>query len=213
MAAAAVAGLVGAAVAFFVVILSRVFLNEHLPPIKIVAIVILILGSLIISFEKSKLHNGWHRWMVLGVLAGLFFAFSHITAKYAYDNYGFYSGFVWSKGAIGIVGLFLLFSPSVRAVFAKKKKSIKKNTRSTLVVVDKVLGTFGVVIIQYAIALGSVSVVNALGGLQFAILIMLVAFLSKFHPKLFKEKYSSREIFQESLAVLLIGVGLSILLV
>lgn len=202
--------LVGAATPFFVFLVSGIFLRETLTTANLVAIFFLIFGSLIISFEKSPQHNGWHRGMAWGILAGLLFGISHVAAKYAYNIYGFYNGFVWTKVWIGIFGIALLaLSPAVREIFRKKQKSsVKKSGQSVLIFMNKILGVAGVVIIQYAIALGSVSLVNALAGVQYALLVILVAALSKFWPKLIRESYSKKEIIQEVVAVLIIGYGL-----
>lgn len=207
--------LVGAATPFFVFLLGNIFLGEKFTPIKLLAIFILIFGSLVVSFEKSKWHNGWHRGMAWGVLAGLLFAASHVTSKYAYDAYGFYSGFVWTKLWIGAFAIFLLPFPSVRALFAKKQipaAAVSSEHAGWLVVANKLLGILGVILVQYAISLGSVSLVNALAGAQYAILIILVALLSKFYPRILKETYTRKEIWQEASAVALIGLGLVLLL-
>ncbi len=205
--------LVGAATPFFVFLLSNVFLREKLTTMNLAAISVLIFGSLIISFEKSRRHNGWHRGMAWGILAGLLFSISHVTSKYAYDAYGFYNGFVWTKLWIGVFGAMLLFSPSVRALFYKKQKSPNKPPgQFFLIFTNKFLGVGGVILIQYAIALGSVSLVNALAGAQYALLVIFAALLSKFWPRVLKETYTRKEIFQEAAAVALIGLGLVLLL-
>ena len=207
--------LVGAATPFFVFLLANIFLGEKFTSLKLLAIFILIFGSLVVSFEKSKWHNGWHRGMAWGVLAGLLFAVSHVTAKYAYDAYGFYNGFVWTKLWIGAFALFLLPFPSVRALFRRRHYEAPLPNQAGaagLVVANKLLGILGVVLVQYAIALGSVSLVNALSGVQYALLIILVALISKFYPRILKETYTKKEIFQEASAVAIIGLGLVLLL-
>ena len=206
--------LVGAATPFFVFFLGNIFLGEKFTSIKLLAIFVLILGSLIVSFEKSKWHNGWHRGMAWGVLAGLLFAVSHVISKYAYDAYGFYNGFIWTKLWIGAFAIFLMPFPSVRALFHKKENTPapSRTGAAGLVVANKLLGILGVIMVQYAISLGSVSLVNALSGVQYAILIILVALISKFYPQILKETYTRKEIFQEVLAVATISLGLVLLL-
>lgn len=206
--------LIGAATAFFVFILSRSFLKEILPPWGLAALVLLIFGSLIISFEKSRRHNGWHGGMLWGVLGGVLMAASHVTAKYAYTAYGFYSGFVWTRGMIGVFGLLLLLSPLVRrSVFGSRPKEAVAHKKNPfmLITMDKFLGIIGMVLIQYAVSLGSVTLVNAMAGVQYAILIILVAFLSKFFPKLFREQYAKGEAVQEILAVIIIAGGFALM--
>lgn len=203
--------LVGAATPFFVFLLSSIFLREELTTANLAAIFVLIAGSLIISFEKSRRHNGWHRGMAWGALAGLLFAVSHISAKYAYDAYGFYNGFVWTKIWIAVFGVILLFLPSVRAILFKKSSG-GKTGQWFLIFSNKFLGLIGVILIQYAIALGSVSLVNALAGAQYALLVVLVAVISKFWPGIIKETYSKKEIAQEALAIFMVALGLFLLI-
>jgi len=210
--------LVGAATPFFVLILSLSFLNENLTKLQLVGIFVLIFGSLLISSEKSRKHTGWHTGMLWGVLAGLFYATSNVSAKYIYDIYGFYSGFVWVYGFLGLSGLFLLFSPSVRSIFKKSaSKTVKSKQRISkqiiLVSINKILGVIALVLIQFAVAIGSVALVSALSGVQFAVLIILVALLSKFAPKLFKEQYGKRELVWELVAVGVIVFGLVLVVI
>ncbi len=213
--------LIGAATPFFVLILSRYFLGEVVTFRQQIGIAVLIVGSLLIALEKSRRHNGWHRGMLWGILAGLAFAISHVTAKYIYDLYGFYTGFVYTRGAMGLFGAALLLWPGVLTALRRKKPAViaaQHLPRASdpgagkflIIVVDKVLGVIGVILVQYATAIGSVSLVNALNGVQYAVLVVLVAIFSKFYPKLFKETYSRHELAQEIMAIALIitGVGL-----
>ncbi len=213
--------LIGAATPLFVLLFSNLFLSEILTIRQLVASGLLIIGSLIVSFEKSKQHSGWHGGMVWGIVAGLLFAVSHVSAKYIYINYDFFSGFIWTRASTGIFGLIFLLHPTVQCVLFKntildkiknKFLSVKsKKDNIILVVIDKILGTVGVVIVQYAMAIGSVSLVNALNGLEYAFLIILVLLFSKFWPKKFKEDYARGEIAQELLAVTIIMFGLILL--
>ena len=208
--------LVGVAATLFILFLSRIFLSEQLSAYNLLAAAILIIGSLFISFEKSKRHNGWHRGMNWAVLSGFLFAVSHVAAKYIYGFYDFYSGFIWTRLPMGIFGAALLLFPSVRAVFTKK--SVHANNASIgkrfiMVAGNIILGLAGVVLVQYAAALGSVSLVNALAGTQYALIIIFVALLSKFWPRVLKEAYTRKEILQEIAAVLVISLGLTLLLV
>ena len=209
--------LIGAAAPLFILFLSRIFLGEKLTTYTLLGAVILIIGSLVISFNQNTQQHGWHRGMIWGVFAGFLFAVSHVAAKYAYDLYGFYNGFIFTKLPIGVFGAALLFSPSVRAVFVRTEKTavekVASNKQLVLIVADIALGVVGSVLIQYAIALGSVSLVNALAGVQYAVLIVLVALISKFFPKILKETFTRNDIIQKVVAVSIISLGLFLLLV
>jgi drug/metabolite transporter (DMT)-like permease len=219
--------LIGAATAFFTVIFGMIFLGEYLHGLKILAVILLIAGALLISFEKSRRHQGIHMGMLWAVISGLLLAGSHIFAKYAYDSYGFFKGFVWTRGTMGFLGLFLLICgcyPSVNRaihkIFGKNNNGKNNNNHNQpvgqknplwLILSDKALGIVGVILIQYAMAVGTASGVQALGGVQYALLIIIVALLSRFWPKIYRETYTHGEIVQEVAAVIIIGVGLAFL--
>ncbi len=215
--------LVGASIPFFTLFLGYFLLSERVSAVQLVAIGILIFGSLIISFEQTRKNRGWHRSMLWLVLSGLAYAASNVAAKYMYDHYGFYTGLVWTRGAIGIFGFALLAFASVRSALpwrigktqSTSAPSVPAERAKKIIIVglDKTLGIVGVLLVQYAIATGSVSIVNALSGLQYAILIILVALLTHFAPRYFQEDYAKGEFVQEGLAVILISVGVAMLLV
>lgn len=204
--------LMGAAISLSTVILSYIFLGEILAMEKMTAIGLLIIGSLIISFEKSRRHNGWHLGMLFGFLAGLAFAGSQVASKFVYDALGFYSGLILTRAGLGFCGLLLLAVPVVRAEVFNRQKMNEPRRKKGIVIVNLLLGTLAVLLIQYAISLGSVSLVNAFEGLKYAVLIILIALLSKFFPKILKEEYSRWEMLQEILAVILIASGLILLI-
>lgn len=210
--------LLGGVMPLFVLIVSFGFLGEVLSGKQLLACFFLICGSFLISFEKSEKHNGWHRGFAWIILAGFFFAVSHVSAKYLYDVYGFTSGLIWTRGMSGVFGLFLFLLPSVRMEICswfKKENCVpkeKNKNKNWLIVLNKTFGIVGVFLVQLAIAIGSVSIINAMAGVQFGLLIILVALLSRFYPKILKEEYSKLEIVQEIIAVVVIGVGLGMLI-
>lgn len=211
--------LIGAASPVFVLIFSNLFLNEALVSSELWAVGLLVIGSLLIAFEKSKKHSGLHLGMLYGILSGLLFAISYVSAKYLYDKYGFMSGFIWSRFFIGVSGLLFLFSRETwKELFGrtwfdklKAKFTVRKKQNGGLIIFNKILAMVAVLFVQYATAIGSVSLVSALNGLQYGVLILGVMLLSRFLPKVFKEDYTTLEVIQEFFAVVLIGVGLILL--
>jgi len=213
--------LVGAIVPMFTVIFSTIFLNEVLSEKQFIAGGFLVLGSCVILFEKSKHNRGPHHGAIFGILAGLLFAASYVINKYLYDVYGFATGFIWSRFFTGLFSLPLLFHPDVyyRLVHPSLSYKVKQKfsgwfsskNNFALIFWDKFLSIVGIVLIQYATAIGSVSLVNALNGLQYAILVLLVMGLSFFWPKIFKEHYTPIIVFEEFLSTVLILTGLYLL--
>lgn len=201
---------VGAWITIATYTLATVFLGEQLTALQIAGMALLVFASFLLSFERSRSFNGFHIGFVWAVLAGVLFAVSHTAAKYIYDIYPFLTGFVWTRAATGFVGLILLFSPAVWRSFRRTKKKSKayaKRYAISIVTTAKVLGVLSVIILQYAIAIGSVTLVNAMGGLQYVLMFLMILFLSAFFPKVFKEYFTRREKVVQSIALVLVVIG------
>ncbi|MBU0660770.1 hypothetical protein KKG22_01165 [Patescibacteria group bacterium] len=203
---------IGGIITIGIYALSSVFLGEHLTGLHVIGIAILAIASLSLSFEESNNHHGFHKGFLWGIAAALAFAVSHVATKHIYNQYDFLTGIVWTRAAIGFVGLYTLCFPSVYKTFTEKKKSKEKTTYATkhvlgLVVSDKILAVVGVILIQYAIALGSVTIVNAMAGIQFALMFIFIIILSKWAPKVFAEDFTKRELVIEWVGILLVIAG------
>ncbi len=200
----------GAFITIFIYIIAQAFLKESLTAVQVVGMIILIFASLLLSFEKTRGHHGWHTGFLWAILSALFFAISHTTAKYLYINYDFGVALVWSKSTVGLVGLVTLFFPSVRAVFKKKKKQAKtvaKRYAGLIVFADKFLSIIANLLIQYAMAIGSVTLVGAMSGLQFVLMFVFIFLLTKFLPKVFKEYFTKNELIVQTIAIVLVALG------
>ena len=200
----------GAVVAIAISAVSFLLLGEVLSTRVLLGILFLAIGSFLLSFEKSELNNGFHKGFLWAILAGVLFCISHVSAKYIYGLYPFFTSLVWTKGLVGVVGLFLLFIPSVRkAIFSKPgaEDESPKGSVSTIIL-GKFFGFAGVGFVQYATALGSVVVVNALGGIQYVFMFAFIYLLTKLKPKLFSEYFTKGEITMEVTAIVLMIIGL-----
>ncbi len=203
--------LIGALIPLFILVLSGVFLGEQIMPAQIFGVILLSLGTLIIAIQKKEPHHDFLETIKFAGASAFFFAIFHVTAKSLYSEFGFSNGFFYLWGAVGIIGLSFVLSREVRRVIFHRQPTPtppKRGLQVITVVADKVLSAFGVFLVQYAVSLGSVTKVNALNGFQYGLLIILVAGLSRFSPKLFAERYGAGEFKQELLAVLIIAIGL-----
>ena len=110
----------------------------------------------------------------------------------------------------------MLALPSVRKSFKKTKNQEQKTKQEKKIFVilsNKVLSVVATVLLQYATAIGSVIIVNALGGLQYALMFLLIYLSTKFFPKFFKEYFTKREMVMEILAIILIIIGSALFIV
>lgn len=208
--------LIGATAPFFILFLSRIFLNEKLTPQSLVGAAFLMLGSLLISFEKKDGLGIWRNGLGWAVISGFFFAISHVASKHAFNTYGFIDGFVLTKLPIGILGASLLLNNDVRALFFKKPNAapekVSKSKQLFWVLAGVGLGIIGTVLLQYAMALGSVTLVNSMAGVQYVMLMIFVALISKFFPNILKETFTKKQIVYKAISVSIVGLGLVLLL-
>ncbi|KKQ79422.1 MAG: Integral membrane protein, DUF6 family [Parcubacteria group bacterium GW2011_GWC2_38_7] len=204
--------LVGGVVPIVSFIASYFWLHERLSGFQVFAIGLLVLGTLLISFEKSRKHNGWHLGMVWGIIAGIFFGLSYVLAHGVFLQTTFSTGFVWARIGGFLAALPLLLNVSVRGDIFVKTKAKKKKLESGLLilVINKTLAVIYFLGMSYALSLASATTVNALAGLQYAIMFVMIYIFSKTIPKFFNEQFTRREIAIQILALLIIIVGLAL---
>jgi len=204
--------LVGGIVPIVSFIASYFWLHERLSGFQLFAIGLLVLGTLLISFEKSRKHNGWHIGMVWGIIAGLFFGLSYVLTRGVFLQTTFSTGFVWARIGGFVAALPLLLSPLVRGDIFVNTKAKKAKLESGLIVliINKTLAVIYFLGMNYALSLASATVVNALAGLQYAIMFLMIYICTKTVPKFFQEQFTRREIAMQVLAILIIISGLAL---
>lgn len=204
--------LVGGVVPIVSLVISYFWLSERLTVSQLWAVVMLVIGALLISFEKSRKHNGWHIGMLWGVLAGIMFGLSYVLIRGVFLETTFSTGFVWARIGGFLAALPILLMSGARGdIFVKTKKK-KENIKSGLIIfgINKSLAAIYFVGMNYAISLASATLVNALAGLQYAVLFILVFVFSKTLPKFFKEEFTKKEIILQCCAILFIIAGLAL---
>jgi drug/metabolite transporter (DMT)-like permease len=211
-----IAPIIGGAVPVFTLILTFFFLGERLSNNQLFAFFLLVLGGIIMVWPGKKARASAStkasliKRLPLAILAAFFFAGSFVLTKFIFTHQSFINGFIWIRlGGILGAGL-LLFWPSIRESILKTSKTIKLKTGG-LALSNKVFSALAFILLNYAIYLGSVSLVNALQGIQYVFLLMVALFLSKKFPQIIKEQISQGAILQKLIAILFVGLGLGIL--
>jgi len=208
--------LTGAVVPVVTFIISYFWLGEMLAMGQLIGVLFLVFGALLISFEKSVRHNGLHIGMLWAVIAGVFFAVSFTLLRGVFMEVSFSTGFVWSRiGAFAAALPLLLLPGMLKDVFGGGTKKKRKDTSSGLLIlaINKFFAAIYFIGMNYAIALVSATLVNALAGLQYAILFLIIFVSTKLFPRFMKEKFTRGEIVQQVLAIVLIMIGLGLIII
>lgn len=215
---------IGGSTPVFSLIFSFLFFKESFSLNQLIGIGFSLAGVFLIAFlpqhrsylsrlaGKLKINLGDKnsKALTIALLSALSYSIYFISTKAAYAGQEFFSAFIWTRIGAAVFVLIFLFDRKVRgelrAMFGVKKKSSKKNS-GVLVVINQLLGSAGFILQNYAIFLGSVVMVNALQGIQYALLLILSAILAVMAPKLLKENFSWRILAWKFSAVFLIAIG------
>ncbi|MCC6639133.1 EamA family transporter [Candidatus Falkowbacteria bacterium] len=192
------ATIVGGAQPIATLVLANIFLGESLSISALIAVIVLIISIGFLSYSpKQKIEI---KLLELTSLSGFLFASSFVIGKFIYEHVSFLDGIFWSRIGAGVCALALLGVASYRqAVLQTKQQSPQA---PLLVIVIQAIGALGFILFNMAIATGSVTVVNALLGVQFALIFVLSSLLSSKFVAL------KENITPKILTIRLIGLGL-----
>ncbi|MCX6761018.1 MAG: hypothetical protein NTZ84_02880, partial [Candidatus Nealsonbacteria bacterium] len=160
--------------------------KETLSSFDFLALIFLVIGTILITFEKGK---GITLDSFSGSFVSAFFlSISFVLIKYVYLVMEFWPGFIWTKigSFITAICFFVFFSEVRKEIFGKKKESMPRKT-SVIFLSNQAMGGLANVMQNWALFLAPlafVSVINALQGVQYVFLLCLIVFLSFFFPAL-----------------------------
>ncbi|MDP2918438.1 MAG: DMT family transporter [bacterium] len=201
--------LIGTLVPIFTFFLSHIFLAEKLSRNQFIAFYLLILGGILITAEQKRRNLFSRQGIVYGLLAAFLFAISFVMAKYTYEHAPFWTGFIWTRIGAIILALSIFLIPRYRRQIksAPKRAGIKVGASYLAV---RSFSAVSFILLNYAIAIASVAIVNALQGVQYVFLMIIAIVLSKKLPALFASEFKDR-MAQRIIAIVLITFGLAIL--
>jgi drug/metabolite transporter (DMT)-like permease len=213
--ASRVTPVVGAVIPIVTYFLAHRFSIEKLSLFQLAGMVLLVLGGLFISFEwplrinKKKFFSGFYHTIAAGILLAIAFtAFKGFYTKHG----GFTTVFVWTRVGLTIGALSLLLYPAWRKIILHSGKKFKNPGQDNvktggLFVFNKILGGTGSILTNFAISLGSVTIVNAMVSLEYVFIFLLGLMFSVRLPQIFQEKTDAFNIFQKSAAIIIITAG------
>ena len=185
--------------------------KEQLSFHEILAFVLLLAGSVLVTFEKGKSITS--KSLQISAISAFLFALAFVLTKYVYLAQPFWSGFIWMRIGGFLVALSLIFTKEVKREIFEKKFTFQKKT-GIFFLFNQSLGGGAFILQNWAIALvplGFLAFISALEGIKYVFLLIFAILLSFKFPKTLKEKISREVIFQKIAAILLIGGGLALL--
>ena len=235
--ASRVVPIVGALVPIFSFILSFVFLGETLSGQQLLAFFILICGGVLISIKHTKVYlyqrvvtrfrevvgdivgnvpagaQPTSRILVNSVTAAVFFAAYYVLMKYIYMYQPFVGSFVWSRLGSFIGVLLMLFVPDWRRLIFEQQRGAKTPKNMFYFLTIRLLAAVAFIMINWAISLGNVAIVNALQGVQYLFLFVIILLISNRFPKMLNEQLGGGVLLQKLIGTIMICLGLYLFIV
>lgn len=171
-----VAPVVGAVSAITTLIFAGLWIDDDITAAFVLPVLLLAGGTALIShfhFSRNALS--------FTLLAGFFFGIVAFTFKLVFFEVPFIDGFFWTRAANVVLALGLLIVPPWRAAVMHGGRHASSRSK-VLVIGNKVIGGIASILTAFAISLGSVTIVNALAGLQFVFLFLFALFFAKRMP-------------------------------
>lgn len=196
-----VAPVMGAISALSALFFSWWILQDRLAGNFMMAFFLLVLGTILMSYFRFD-----HRSLTNVLLAGILFGLASVWMKEIFTQTTFWNGFFWSRMGNAVVAIaFLAWPANFWAILGHLRRSTGQT--KALVAGNKVLASLAFLLILWAIQLGDVAVVNAMGGMQFVFLIILTLIFAKKFPYYFIDAVKVKSALTQKIVAITLIVG------
>jgi len=191
----------------FVLILSRIFLKEILTLNQYIAFILILIGSILVSFKKIEQKIKITAGLIFIVLSNLLFAIQSVLLKYV-SSINLTTMMIYREFGYLISACFLfLISPKVRT-YTKKVVNDLNIKKTALVYSAEIIGMCGMFLSYLAIQKGPISLISVTESFQSVFTLILVIIISVFIPKILKEEIGKKTITIKIISIILMIVGL-----
>lgn len=203
---------IGATQPIFIFALTWIFWGpQQLSSSSIVAFVFLLLGSVIISIDRSPKLTG--DCLFLTLITSLVFSLDYVFSKFVFTDLQFLDGFIWMRIASFVLVLFFFFDRKFRKEIFNKQNLLSMKS-GVIFISAQCAGGLANILQNLAISLAPVAylaIMNAMKGIQYVFLFVLTLVISLLFPRILKEETLKPVIIQKIVSIILIVIGLAIL--
>jgi drug/metabolite transporter (DMT)-like permease len=205
---------IGATQPLFVFVLTWIFFGpQEVTVMEMIAFLLLLVGTIIISFEKSIVLTGGYLKMT--IFSSLLFSLDYIFSKMIFLHQPFLAGIIWIRLTILLLVVLLLLAKSTRKEIFSKQVVLNKKTQG-LFVITQASGGLANFLQSFAISLApvvSLATMNSLRGLQYVFLFLITLGFTLFAPRILEESLSKKIIIQKIVSIVIIAAGLAVLVI
>lgn len=199
---------IGSLSALFALIMSFVLFGLVLSPSFSIGFALLVFGTFLISKLRFSIKT-----FLYTLLGGFGFAVYGILLKQILQHTSFEIGFFWISITVTVLSLFLLFSSRIRNTFHSQRKEKHIKITGIILIGNKIVAGIAGVLLIKALEIGEVSLIQAMGGLQFMFLFLFAIILGPITPLDFGENIKRKDVYQKLIAISIIFVGFVLLFI
>ncbi len=196
----------------FVALLAVFLVNEIFPATSYIGIILMILGSALISYKNNEVKKVIPFSMVLILIATNFtYGLEQTISKISLGQISF-----WQFLMMFMFGRFLvvppgLVIPKVRKKFKSEVKELGRNLALTLAS-GSITWSLGIIFFFYSASLGPITLVSTTGLLSPLFTLLFAVLITKYLPKVLREEIDSKTVTLKLVAIILIIYGTYLIL-
>lgn len=193
-------------------ILGFVLLKEVLNLNQILAAILIVIGSIILSYELTPGKKRFKLKLVsLMIGACFFYSINAVIFKAIAVDEGFTTSLFWDMAGKFVFGVILFLS--LKSYQTEFIGMIKNNGFKVVIlnVINEIIGLIGEIATVFAVLLAPVALVQSLTGLQPVFVLIIGIFLTIFFPRFAKESLSRNHLLQKIIGVVIVTMGVFLL--
>lgn len=192
----------------FSYVLGYFFLKENISFIQFVGMLLIILGSIFISFDMSGVRIVFKaKGIFLMLVSSACIAISGFLFKFIGTDHGFLITSFWTYAGYTLLGIFLfIISKNYRSQFVH---TLKANSVKIIGIniLNEVIGIGGKMLQNLATLLAPLALAVAVNGFQPIFVLFYGLMFTIFFPHIINEKMTKRHLVFKSLSIVVIIVG------
>jgi len=196
----------------FVAVLAVFIVNEIFPANSYMGMILMILGSVLISYKDNHVKKIIPLSLVLILIATNFaYGLDQTLSKISLDQISFWSFlmiFMFGRFLVAFPGLSI---PSVRRKFISEVRELGRNFVLTLAS-GSILWSLGIIFFFYAASLGPITLVSTISLISPLFTLFFAIFITKYLPKVLKEEIDRRTVALKLVAIVLVIIGIYLII-
>ncbi|HYA60819.1 MAG TPA: EamA family transporter [Candidatus Acidoferrum sp.] len=186
----------------FVLGLSSFVLNESLKAQNYVAFVLLVLGGTLFSIKPGKSLRVSMAFYLMIVSSFLFAVYS-IALKYLYSFNDFYTIFIWVQVG-SFAAFFQLFALKRFRNYLIQAYAASNKRIGAAITLEQIVAYISIACSNYAISLGPVALISALGSMQPLFVLLFATMLSLQFPHVLDERLTRTDVLLKGSGIIAI---------